>query len=277
MVRDARRRSQHDGQPNSLPPASPFRRCVFGTESRAARHRGSPRATALHLATISAAHRRHLHLAEPRADVGGQARIGSNRGEFRGLAGADLDAGIGHQPVGGGDHVAGTQRGVERKIDRGEAGGIAAVAGAVRAQRLAIGEGVFAVGIALAIAGGRAIDGAAEEDLGRRLPDKTPGTSEPASRCRAPSAENTCRRSCARKMPARSRRWRRARRRRGLLVEAERIGEEIRLRRGLCCCCFWSPPNRKSNRPSADAMRGASATEPASAAAATSIMRRRMR
>ena len=68
-----------------------------------------------------------------------------------------------------------------------------------------------------------------------------------------------------------------ARRRRGLLVQAERIGEEIRLRRGRRCCCFWTPPNKKSNRPSADAARGASATEPASTAAATSIMRRRMR
>src|ERR1700738_1089158 len=44
-----------------------------------------------------------------------------------------------------------------------------------------------------------------------------------------------------------------------------------------CCCCFWAPPKKKSNRPSADAKRGASTTEPASAVAATSIMRRRTR
>src|SRR4051812_39617227 len=35
------------------------------------------------------------------------------------------------------------------------------------------------------------------------------------------------------------------------------------------CCCFW-PPNRKSNRPSAGAARGASMAELARAAAATS-------
>ena len=43
------------------------------------------------------------------------------------------------------------------------------------------------------------------------------------------------------------------------------------------CCCFGAPPNRKSNRPSADAARGVTATAPASTAAATTIMRRRMR
>src|SRR3982074_276211 len=45
----------------------------------------------------------------------------------------------------------------------------------------------------------------------------------------------------------------------------------------FCCCCFGAVPKKKSKKPSADAMRGASATEPASAVAATSIMRRRMR
>src|SRR5882672_2214784 len=46
---------------------------------------------------------------------------------------------------------------------------------------------------------------------------------------------------------------------------------------GAWRCCFGTPPNRKSNRPSAEATRGTSATDPASAAAATSITRRRMR
>src|SRR5450755_29086 len=44
----------------------------------------------------------------------------------------------------------------------------------------------------------------------------------------------------------------------------------------FCCCCFSLPPNRKSNRPSADATRGASATDAASAAVATSITQRRI-
>ena len=37
------------------------------------------------------------------------------------------------------------------EIDRRKAGGIAAVAGAIGAQRLAVGEGVLAIGVALAI------------------------------------------------------------------------------------------------------------------------------
>ena len=39
-----------------------------------------------------------------------------------------------------------------------------------------------------------------------RSPDKTPGTAPPAWHCRARSAENICRRSCARKTQVRSRR-----------------------------------------------------------------------
>ena len=63
-------------------------------------------------------HRGHLHLAEPGADVGGQPRIGRHGGEVGGLAGAEPDAGEGNQAIGGGNHVAGAQRGVEREIDR---------------------------------------------------------------------------------------------------------------------------------------------------------------
>src|SRR6185436_15720336 len=76
------------------------------------------------------------------------------------------NAGIGHQAVGGGNDVAGAQRGVEREIDRRQPGRASAVAGAVGAQRLAIGVGVFAVGIALAIARGSAVDVAAVKHLG---------------------------------------------------------------------------------------------------------------
>src|ERR1700730_12147211 len=43
------------------------------------------------------------------------------------------------------------------------------------------------------------------------------------------------------------------------------------------CCCFWKPPKKKWKRPSADAARGASPTEWASKAAATSSVRRRRR
>ena len=64
---------------------------------------------------------------------------------------------------------------------------------------------------------------------------------------------------------------------RGLLVVAEGIGEETRLRRGLLLLLFLEAAEKKSNRPSADATRGADTTVPASTTAATSIMRRRMR
>src|SRR5207344_649330 len=110
--------------------------------------------------------RRHLHLTEPGAYVGGETRVGRNRREFRCLVVADFDAGIGHRPVGRGDHVAGTQRSIEREIDRREAHGVAAVASAVGAQRLAVNEGVFAVGITLAGRGRGIVDAAAEENLG---------------------------------------------------------------------------------------------------------------
>ena len=63
--------------------------------------------------------------------------------------------------------IAGTQGGVECQVDRSEARRIAAVAGTVGAQRLAIAEGIFALRITLAVAGQRAVDGAAEENLGR--------------------------------------------------------------------------------------------------------------
>jgi len=92
-----------------------------------------------------------LHFIQPRADVGGQSGVGRDRREFHGPAAARADAGIGERPVGGGNHIARTERGVERNIDRRKSRRIAAVAGAVGAQLLAVDEGVLAVGVALAV------------------------------------------------------------------------------------------------------------------------------
>ncbi len=91
--------------------------------------------------------------------------VGGNRREVRSLVIADADAGIGDEAVAGRDHVAGFQRGIQREIDRGEADRLAAVAGAVGTQRLAIGERVFAVGVALAGLRSGAVDRRAEIDL----------------------------------------------------------------------------------------------------------------
>src|SRR5262249_11260581 len=52
-----------------------------------------------------------------------------------------------------------------RDVDRHEPAGILAVAGAVRTQRLAIGERILAVGVALAIGGSGVVDIAAEIDF----------------------------------------------------------------------------------------------------------------
>ena len=179
------------------------------------------------------ADRRHLHLAEPGADICREAGIGGDGREFRGLVGAQANAGIGHQPVGGGDDVAGAQRGVERQIDRRQPGRASAVAGAVGAQRLAIGIGVFAVGIALAIACGSAIDVAAVEDLGdaRRAEclaglNRRGVAAHGQRKIFAVAASHAEGRSGARD----ARRWRWCGWR---LIDAERIGEEIRLRGGL--------------------------------------------
>ena len=65
-----------------------------------------------------------LHFTEPCADAGGEAGIGRDRREFGGLFGAEADAGIGDQAVGGGDDVTRAQRGVEREVDRREADGL---------------------------------------------------------------------------------------------------------------------------------------------------------
>src|SRR5439155_20035811 len=108
--------------------------------------------------------------------------------------------------------------------------GIATVAGAVGAQRLAIGEGVFAVGVALAIARIRAIDAAAEEDLcggcrTKRLAHLNRRRMTAGQRkILAVAVAHAKRRPGARCHRAR---------RRGLLVEAERIGKEICLPRAL--------------------------------------------
>ena len=55
---------------------------------------------------------------------------------------------------------------LERQIDRRQPGRASAVAGAIGAQRLAVGVGVLAVGIAFAVACDRAVDVAAIKHLG---------------------------------------------------------------------------------------------------------------
>ncbi len=144
----------------------------------------------------------------------------------------EANAGIGHQAVGGGDDVAGAQRGVEREIDRRQSGRASAVAGAVGAQRLAIGEGVFAVGIALAIARGRAVDVAAVKHLGdARRAERLAGLNR---RGVAAHGQRKILAVAASHAEGRSgTRDARRRRRLGWLIEAERIGEEVRLR-GAC-------------------------------------------
>src|SRR5437667_8299189 len=98
-------------------------------------------------------------------------------------------------------------------------------------SRLAIGEGVFAVGVALAIARIRAIDAAAEEDLcggcrTKRLAHLNRRRMAAGQRkILAVAAAHAKRRPGAR--------CHGSRRRRGLLVEAERIGKEVRLPRAL--------------------------------------------
>ena len=231
--------------PNSLRRASLRSKPLSVQSPWAARHRGSASGSGALSADHLRGHRRDLHLAEPRADIGGETRIGSNRREFRGLAGADPDAGIRHQPAGGGDDVARTQRGVEREVDRSQPGGIAAVAGAVGAQRLAIGERVFAVGIAFAIAWTTRRRWCCRRRPWSRSPGRTPGTSEPARRCRA-SAENTCRRSCARKTPARNRLKPPARGGdAGCWLRPNGSAKKFACAGACRCCCFWSAAEQK--------------------------------
>ena len=57
----------------------------FGVVGTAIRQRARARLSAAVAATVSALHRRHLHLAEPRADLCGEAGIGGDRRELRGL------------------------------------------------------------------------------------------------------------------------------------------------------------------------------------------------
>ncbi len=131
----------------------------------------------------------------------------AHRRELRGLLGADARRRY-RRPARSvvATTSPGAQRAIERQIDRRQPGRVAAVAGAVGAQRLAIGEGVLAVGVALAIAADALVDVAAEIDL------RDAGRAERLahlSRRRVAahaSAENTCRRSCARRRPGRSRR-----------------------------------------------------------------------
>ena len=210
--------------------------------SRAARRRGCLGRRRL-IGDRFGAHRRHPHFAEPGADIGGQAGIGSDRREFSGLPVADLDAGIGHQPVGGGDHVAGRSEVSSvrstgaRPAGRGRCRCSRRAAPCDRRRRF------------------RCRHSARRWRRWRRrwccrrkpwsgLPDKTPGTSAPARRCRA-QREIAAVAAAHAERPGPPADGRRPRRRRGRLVVAERIGEEVRLRRGRRCC-FCS--RRKTNR-----------------------------
>jgi len=78
--------------------------------------------------------RRDLHIVQPGAHFRRQARKRGHRREIWGLVVADPYAGIGDDPVGGGEHVAGGQRAVQGEIDWRKTGGIVAIAGAVGAQ-----------------------------------------------------------------------------------------------------------------------------------------------
>ena len=191
-----------------------------------------------------------------------------------GLVVADLDAGIGHQPVGGGDHVACAQRSVERQIDRREAGGIAAVAGAVGAQRLSIGKGVFAVGITLAGRARGAVDVAAEEDLGRA--GRTKGLAHLDRRSVAARQRKilAVAASHAKSGTAAGGTGRGAGAGAGSAGKGRRRNSPAAAAPGAAAVS-GAPPKKKSNRPSADASRGAR-TAPARRTAATGIMRRRI-
>jgi hypothetical protein len=61
------------------------------------------------------------------------------------------------------------------------------------------------------------------------------------------------------------------------LIEAERIGKEVRLRGRLPCLLFQDAPKNVSNRPSAETLPGTSVRDAASVPATTSFARRRMR
>ena len=73
---------------------------------------------------------------------------------------------IGDEAFVGGDDVAFAQRGVVDRVQRDQAVGVAAVAGAVVDHALAIGEGSAQRGVAGAVAGDRVIDAAAGEHAG---------------------------------------------------------------------------------------------------------------
>ena len=229
-------------------------------------------------------HRRHLHLAEPGADLGGEAGIGGDRGEVR--RSGRRRAGRRNRPPGR-SAVAITSPGRSEvssvQIDRRQAGGIAAVAGAVGAQRLAIGEGVFAVGIALAVR--------ARSRSSMLLPKKT----------LASLAGQNAWHICAGDMPPRSLQ-------REILAVAAAHAEGRSAARGdltrgggggaacwlrpngsakkfacggapRCCCCCW----RAAEQQIEEAFGGGDAAAPARAepakrsAAATSMTRRRRR
>ena len=177
-----------------------------------------------------------------------------------------LDAGIGDQPVSGGNHVAGAQRRVECQIDRRQACGVAAVAGAVRAQRLAIGEGVLAVGITFAAARRTRRRYCRRNKTlvalaGQNAWHSCTGVALPRGQRKifAVAAAHAKRRSGAGDATgagggAAAGSGRTDRRRNWLAAAPAR-------------CCFCRPPKKKSNRPSAEAGPGTSASGAAQSSA----------
>src|ERR1019366_7501185 len=99
-------------------------------------------------------------------------------------------------------------------------------------------EGVFAVGIAFAIAGGCAIDIAAEEDFcGARRTKRLAHAHRRRVAARHQGKVLAVTAAHAKGGPGAGG-CHRTRRRRRLLVEAARIGEEVRLRWGLALLLF---------------------------------------
>ncbi len=170
--------------------------------------------------------------------------------------------------------------GIEREIYRREPRWVAAVAGAVGAQRLAIGEGILAVGVALA--GGRcgAVDMAAVIDLGRAR--RTERLAELRRRCVAAHRQRKIFANAAAHTTS-GPGTRHARGQVGAdvavpVAEVKPNGLAKKLACGGACrpCCFREPPKNRSNSPSAETESGHDKPEPANAAAA-SITRRRRR
>src|SRR5439155_10533463 len=112
-----------------------------------------------------------------------------------------------------------------------EARGIAAVAGAIRAQRLAVGKRVLAAGIALAVGGGGAVDTAAVKHF--RDARRAKRLAHLHRRRAAARGDRKILAVATAHAKGRTRACHARRGHRRLLLEAERIGEETCLWKGL--------------------------------------------